>query len=116
MSLHPGAVASVAVAVVAGSVAGQLGAGQPVGWLVGATAAGVTLAAWLYSPLPSTNGGWGAPAARLQEWGWTSEPRDDQPAVQPRERFAWRPGWLGIYWASNQPDPADGDEAEASDR
>lgn len=81
---------------------------------VSVTVAAVSMLAWFYSPLPSHNGGFGAPPARKQKWGFTTKPQDGQPDVDHRERFAYRPRAFGIYWASNQ--PSDDDEKAEHDK
>jgi len=71
-----------------------------------AVAGGVgTLVAWWYSPAASHNGGWGMRPAKKQQWGFTSEPQEDQPEPDADEAFSWRPsGLLNTYYTENQPE------------
>jgi hypothetical protein len=58
----------------------------------------VAVVLYLYSPLPSHNGGWGAPPARWQKWGFTSEPARQY--EQPSTDDMMRPALSGINFAS----------------
>lgn len=54
---------------------------------LGAVAGGL---AWWYSPLPWTNGGFGEPAVKPRQWGFTNEPQEgyaDDPESRWRVRF-----------------------------
>jgi len=50
--------------------ASALGVGEPVSWFVGGVVAALALAAWVYSPLPDTNGGMMAHDPNTS-WGWS---------------------------------------------
>lgn len=102
-------------AVVLGTLASSIGLPPVAVWSAGAIGGAGGLVAWVYSPLPNSNGGFGAPPARWQQWGFTSEPKPGQPDPDPGEALSWRPGLLGIYWASNQPDGEGEQEVENDD-
>lgn len=80
--------ASTELTVLAGFIGGILG-----------------LALWVYSPLPSTNGGWGAPPARMQKWGWTNEPAHEYEEPTAEDRMAIPPS--GFMFAERSPEDDD---------
>lgn len=53
---------------------------------------------WIYSPLPTSNGGWGHPPAKKQKWGWTDEPAKEY--EEPDQRDMMKCALRGINWAT----------------
>lgn len=74
----------VAVAVQLAWALGFTGYAVGVAGGLGAVAGGL---AWWYSPLPWTNGGFGEPAVKPRQWGFTNEPQEGY-ADDPESR--WR--------------------------
>jgi hypothetical protein len=115
MALRP--MAGMMMACYAGILVGKLGYGDvlPAAAVFIIVVVGFAFGYVVYylTPMPSHNGGWGLPPAQMQEWGLTTEPvnSDKSVDVSPDELLSWRPGILGIYWASNQPsEEGDGDD------